>query len=102
MAAVFVVAVACDTAGSGGEGGGDGVGAGGGGGDTTSIAYKLAVLDGDASEEADFQDVIDCIMATGIKGAKTETRVGDTLYASWKQSSQEVSVLRWGQILCRG
>ena len=53
---------------------------------TESLAYKLAVIGGDASDEAAFQDVIDCIMASGIEGAETEEQVGDTLYASWEQS----------------
>jgi hypothetical protein len=60
----------------------------------------LAVLDGDPSEEAAFQDVIDCIMASGIKGAETEEKVGDTLYASWKQSSQQDTLLEWAQAFC--
>jgi hypothetical protein len=67
-----------------------------------SVAYKLAVIDGDASEESDFQDVIDCIMASGIKGAETEQKVGDTLVASWKASSQQDSLVEWGQALCNG
>jgi hypothetical protein len=41
-----------------------------------SVAYKLAVIDGDPSEEAAFQAAIDCIMASGIRGAETERKVG--------------------------
>lgn len=67
-----------------------------------STAYKLAVIDGDSREEADFQRAIDCIMATGIKGAGTEEKVGDTLYASWQQSSKQDSLLEWAQALCHG
>ena len=76
----------------------------GGGSDSgdESVAYKLAVVSGDAGDEAAFEAVIDCIMATGIKGAETEEKVGDTLYASWEQSSQETTLLEWGQILCKG
>ena len=46
---------------------------------TATIAYKLAVVGGDAGDEAAFQDAIDCIMAGGIEGAETEERVADSL-----------------------
>jgi hypothetical protein len=65
-----------------------------------SVAYKLAVIGGDANDEAAFQDVIDCILASGIEGAETEEKVGDTLYASWRQSSQSDSLLEWAQAFC--
>jgi hypothetical protein len=78
-------------------------GSGGGGGGSPSVAFKLSVIDvGNGSEEAEFQGVIDCIMSSGIKGAETETKVGDVLYASWKQSSQKESLLEWGRVLCSG
>lgn len=103
---MLLLAVACasDSNSGGGSGGGGGAGSGGGSGDSgqESVAYKLAVVGGDASDEAAFQDVIDCIMASGIQGAETEEKVGDTLYASWQESSQETSLLEWGQILCGG
>lgn len=67
---------------------------------TESVAYKLAIVGGDAGDEAAFQDVIDCLMASGIEGAETEEQVGDTLYASWKQSAQSESLLEWGQAIC--
>jgi hypothetical protein len=92
VATSLVLAAAC-SASSGGGNTGD---------HESSVAYKLAVIDGDASEEAAFQDVIDCIMASGIKGAETEQKVGDTLVASWQASSQKDSLLEWGQALCNG
>lgn len=101
---MLMLAVACDS-GSGSSGGpGSGAVSGGdsSGSGQESVAYKLAVVDGDASEEAAFQDVIDCIMSSGIKGAETEQKVGDTLYASWQASSQETTLLEWGQVLCTG
>jgi hypothetical protein len=67
---------------------------------SSSVAYKLAVIDGDPSEEAAFQEVIDCVMASGIKGAETEQKVGDTLVASWQASSKQDSLLEWGRALC--
>jgi hypothetical protein len=39
-------------------------------------------------------------MDSRIKGAETETKVGDTLVASWHKSSQKDSLLEWGQALC--
>jgi hypothetical protein len=72
----------------------------GGGGKKNSVAYKLAVIDGDASEQSDFQKVIDCIMASGIKGAETEEKVGDTLVASWQAGGKRGSLLQWGRTLC--
>jgi hypothetical protein len=70
--------------------------------ETESVAYKLAVVGGDASDEAVFQDAIDCIMASGIEGAETEQRVGDTLYASWVEGGKPGSLLEWAQTLCTG
>lgn len=96
LVSLLIVSVACDASGS------DHSGVGGDGAPTETVAYKLAVVDGDASEEGAFQEAIDCIMATGIQGAETEEKVGDTLYASWQQSSQETSLLEWAQILCSG
>jgi hypothetical protein len=69
---------------------------------TESVAYKLAIVDGDASKEAAFQDAIDCIMASGIEGAETEEKVGDTLYASWEAGGKPGSLLEWAQTLCQG
>lgn len=66
-----------------------------------SVAYKLSAIDvGDGSEEAAFQDAIDCIQASGIKGAETEMKVGDTLVASWEAGGKPVSLLEWAQVLC--
>lgn len=73
---------------------------GGGDGGHPSVAYELAVIDGNASEASAFQSSIDCIMASGIKGAETEQRVGDTLYASWKAGGQRGSLLQWAQAFC--
>jgi hypothetical protein len=70
--------------------------------DSYSVAYKLAVVDGDPGEEDEFQAAIDCIMATGIRGAETEEKVGDTLVSSWQQSGQRDSLLEWAQVLCSG
>ena len=44
--------------------------------------------------------MIDCIMASGIEGAETEEKVGDTLYASWEASAQSESLLEWAQAFC--
>jgi hypothetical protein len=52
------------------------------------------------SAEAAFQDVLDCIKASGIEGAETEEKIGDTLVASWEQSSQQDSLLEWAQAFC--
>jgi hypothetical protein len=68
--------------------------------ETPSVAYKLAAIDGDVSEEAAFQAAIDCIMSSGIEGAETETKVGDTLVASWQQSGKQLGLLEWAQLLC--
>jgi hypothetical protein len=65
-----------------------------------SVAYKLAVIDGDPSEEEAFQSAIDCIMGSDIKGAETEVKVGDTLVASWEQSGKQDSLLEWAQAFC--
>jgi hypothetical protein len=65
-----------------------------------SVAYKLAALHGDLGTEAEFQRIIDCIMASGIEGAETEEKEGDTLYASWEQSSQQDSLLEWARAFC--
>jgi hypothetical protein len=62
----------------------------------------LAVIDGDPSEEAAFQAAIDCIMDSGIKGAETERKVGDTLVASWEQSGKQNTLLERTQLLCSG
>jgi hypothetical protein len=68
----------------------------------SSAAYRLSVLDvGDGSETTAFQADIDCIMASGIEGAETEDKVADTLYAGWLQSSQDVGLLEWANILCQ-
>ena len=83
--------------GSGNQGSGN---SGGGSPRGLSVAYKLAVIDGDPSEEAAFQAAIDCIMASGIKGAETERKVGDTLVASWEQSGKQLTLLEWAQLLC--
>ena len=83
--------------GSGNQGSGN---QGGGSPQGLSVAYKLAVIDGDPSEEAAFQAAIDCIMASGIEGAETEAKVGDTLVASWEQSGKQLSLLEWAQLLC--
>lgn len=68
--------------------------------DEESVAYQLAAVGGNLGDEAAFQDVIDCIMASGIKGAETETKVGDTLYASWKAGGQPGTLLEWGKAFC--
>jgi hypothetical protein len=73
---------------------------GGASAQTLTVAYKLAVIDGDPSEEAAFQSAIDCIMASGIKGAETERKVGDTLVASWQASGKQGSLLEWAQAFC--
>lgn len=65
-----------------------------------SVAYKLAALHGDLGTEAEFQRIIDCVRASGIEGAETEEKVGDTLYASWEQSSQQESLLEWARAFC--
>ena len=62
----------------------------------------LAAVDGDLSEEAAFQDAIDCIMSSGIEGAETETKVGDTLVASWEAGGKQGSLLEWAQVFCTG
>jgi hypothetical protein len=92
MVAVLLLAAACDD--TGGTSGGTSVP------DNPSVAYKLAAIDGDLSEEAAFQDAIDCIMASGIEGAETEEKVGDTLVASWQQSGKSGTLLEWAQLLC--
>jgi hypothetical protein len=89
--AILVVGSACDSGGGGSSGH-----------DQQSVAYKLAVIDGDPSEEDEFQNVIDCIMSSGIKGAETEESVGDTLVASWQQGGKRGSLLEWGETLCSG
>jgi hypothetical protein len=94
-AALVLLGPACD---SGGTSSGDGIGATSP--EKLSVAYKLAVIDGDPSEEAAFQAAIDCIMASGIKGAETERKVGDTLVASWEQSGKQGTLLEWAQLLC--
>jgi hypothetical protein len=86
---LLLIAAGCDSSGSSARQG-----------ESLSVAYKLAVIDGDASEEGAFQDVIDCIMGSGIKGAETEVKVGDTLVASWQASSKQDSLLEWGQAFC--
>jgi hypothetical protein len=101
VGALLLLATACGPSAGGSMGGGS-TGAGSADTATLSVAAKLAIVDGDESETAAFQDVVDCIMASGIKGAETEEKVGDTLYASWKASSQEETLLEWGQILCSG
>jgi len=65
-----------------------------------SVAYKLAVIDGDPGNEEAFQEVLDCIRASGIEGAETEEQIGDTLVASWEQSGQRDSLLEWAQAFC--
>jgi hypothetical protein len=67
-----------------------------------AASRRLAVIDGDPSEEAAFQAAIDCIMDSGIKGAETERKVGDTLVASWEQSGKQNTLLEWTQLLCSG
>jgi hypothetical protein len=91
-AALVLVGAACDSGGvsSGNEP------------QELSVAYKLAVVDGDPSREAAFQAAIDCIMASGIEGAETEERVGDTLVASWEQGGKPGTLLEWAQVLCSG
>ena len=66
-----------------------------------SVAYKLAVIDGDPNEEAAFQSAIDCIMAARTTG-QTEQAVGDTLVSSWQHGSDETSLLAWAQVMCGG
>jgi hypothetical protein len=94
-AALVLLGPAC---GSGGTSSGDGMGPTSP--EKLSVAYKLAVIDGDSSEDAAFQAAIDCIMSSGIEGAETETKVGDTLVASWQQSGKQLSLLEWAQLLC--
>lgn len=65
-----------------------------------TVAYKLAVIDGDPGKEPAFQRVIDCIMASGIEGAETEERVGDVLVASWQEAGQPGTLLEWAQAFC--
>jgi hypothetical protein len=65
-----------------------------------SVAYKLAVVHGDPSTEAAFQEVLDCIKASGIEGAETEGKIGDTLVAGWEQSGKRDSLLEWAQAFC--
>jgi hypothetical protein len=67
-----------------------------------SVAYKLAVIDGDPSEEPAFQAAIECIMASGIEGAETEEKIGDTLVPSWEKSGKGTTLLEWAQLLCSG
>jgi hypothetical protein len=94
LVVLLVLGVGCGNSGS------HDPGMGGDNPTTETVSYKLAVVDGDASEGAAFQDAIDCILASGIKGAETEEKVGDTLYASWQESSQETSLLDWAQVFC--
>lgn len=88
LSALLLLGVACASDSSDSESG------------TETVAYKLAVVGGDAGDEAAFQDAIDCIMASGIEGAETEERVGDTLYASWVEGGKPGSLLEWAQTLC--
>jgi hypothetical protein len=39
-------------------------------------------------------------MSSAIEGAETETKVGDTLVASWQESGNQLSLLEWAQLLC--
>lgn len=65
-----------------------------------SVAYMLAVIDGNPSEEGEFQEVLDCIRASGIKGAETEEQIGDVLVASWEESGKQDSLLEWARAFC--
>jgi hypothetical protein len=65
-----------------------------------STAHEMAVINGDPSEEAAFQNVIDCVMASGIQGAETEEKVGDTLFASWNAGGKPGTLLEWSQAFC--
>ena len=95
--ALVFLGPACD---SGGTSSGDGTGATAP--EELSAAYKLAVIDGDPSEEPAFQAAIDCIMASGIEGAETEEKIGDTLVASWEKSGKGTTLLEWAHLLCSG
>jgi hypothetical protein len=66
----------------------------------TTAAYKLAVIDGDASEESEFQAAIDCIQMSGMPGTGTEEEVGDTIYSSWQASARSETLLVWAKALC--
>jgi hypothetical protein len=73
-----------------------------------TVAQKLSAIDtgGDTEAEAEeFQDVLDCIRASGIEGAETEIQISDTLVAGWEQSGGENGdgeLLELGQALCSG
>lgn len=109
VVALMVALTACSqgsdgTTSSGNAGDAGGTSTGDGGGTSTldeeTVAYKLAAVGGSLGDEAAFQAVLDCIMASGIKGAETEMKVADTLYASWAASSQAETLLEWGQAFC--
>jgi hypothetical protein len=69
-----------------------------------TVAEKLSAIDtgGDTSAEAaEFQDILNCIRASGIEGAETETQIADTLVAAWNEmGSDEGELLELGQALC--
>ena len=54
-------------------------------------ADQLAAIDGSASA-SDFQGVLDCLVASGSPGTKTEQQIADTTLASWNASSQRDSL----------
>jgi hypothetical protein len=56
-----------------------------------NVAEQLSVVDGQVSA-ADFQQMLDCLTSTGAPGTETEVQVGDTLVASWEQSSKKDSL----------
>jgi hypothetical protein len=53
-----------------------------------SPAEMLSAVDGTASAD-DFQQMLDCLTATGAPGTETEEAVGDTMVASWDASSKQ-------------
>ena len=63
-----------------------------------SNAEKLSVIDGSASAE-DFQQMLDCLTASGAPGTETEQEVADTMVASWQQSSKQDSLYDFSQAL---
>lgn len=63
-----------------------------------SNADKLSAID-DSGSSADFQDILDCLTASGETGTETESEVSDTIVASWNQSSQQDTLYDWAQAL---
>jgi hypothetical protein len=100
---IAVLGAACSDNGSGS---GTDSGTDSGTNENFTIAEKLSAIDtgGDTSAEADeFQEVLDCIQASGIEGGETEREIADTLVAAWDEMGKpEGGLLELGQALCSG